>query len=83
VFGPAAIIVRCISPAQIAEVLERIEGQLTATLHVGSDDEALAAHLLPILERKAGRLIANGWPTGVEAARHGSRRAIPGDFGRA
>jgi NADP-dependent aldehyde dehydrogenase len=67
-FGPAAIIVRCTSQAQIAEVLERLDGQLTATLHIAPDDERLAARLLPILERKAGRLIANGWPTGVEVA---------------
>jgi NADP-dependent aldehyde dehydrogenase len=50
------------------EVAEHLEGQLTATLHLTAQDHALAARLLPILERKAGRLIANGWPTGVEVA---------------
>jgi 2,5-dioxopentanoate dehydrogenase len=68
VFGPTSLVVHCASQAQIVEVLERLEGQLTATLHFDSDDAALVAGLLPILERKAGRLIANGWPTGVEVA---------------
>ena len=51
---------------KLAEVLEGLEGQLTATLQIDSEDEAFAAKLLPILERKAGRILANGWPTGVE-----------------
>ena len=54
--------------AEMLEVAEHLEGQLTATLHLTERDEALATRLLPIVERKAGRLIANGWPTGVEVA---------------
>jgi NADP-dependent aldehyde dehydrogenase len=46
----------------------RIEGQLTATLQMESDDVPLARCLLPILERKAGRILANGFPTGVEVS---------------
>ncbi len=42
------------------------EGQLTATLHMDKDDTADARKLLPVLERKAGRVLANGFPTGVE-----------------
>lgn len=68
IFGPASIVIRCDSQAQMIEVLEHLEGQLTATFHMSVDDEALAARLLPVLERRAGRLIANGWPTGVEVA---------------
>ncbi len=45
---------------------ERLEGQLTATLHFERADTELARQLIPILERKAGRILANGWPTGVE-----------------
>lgn len=45
---------------------EHLEGQLTATLQMESGDAALARALLPVLERKAGRILANGWPTGVE-----------------
>ena len=54
--------------AQLADVLRSLEGQLTATLHLGDGDHAAAATLLPILERLAGRVLVNGWPTGVEVA---------------
>ena len=47
-------------------MLEGLEGQLTATLHMEDGDIALARTLLPMLERQAGRILANGWPTGVE-----------------
>ena len=47
---------------------KQLEGQLTATLHLDDTDHAFAARLIPMLERKAGRLIANGWPTGVEVS---------------
>ena len=43
-----------------------LEGQLTATLHGSDADIAVFADLVDILERKAGRLIVNGYPTGVE-----------------
>jgi NADP-dependent aldehyde dehydrogenase len=66
VFGASSVIVRCADAAELFEVAEHLEGQLTATMHLTAQDEALAARLLPVLERKAGRLIANGWPTGVE-----------------
>jgi NADP-dependent aldehyde dehydrogenase len=68
VFGASSVIVRCATEAEMLEVAEHLEGQLTATLHLTAQDHALAARLLPIVERKAGRLIANGWPTGVEVA---------------
>jgi NADP-dependent aldehyde dehydrogenase len=66
VFGAASVIVRCKNEAALINALEQIEGQLTATVHLDEADHPLAARLLPFLERKAGRLIANGWPTGVE-----------------
>jgi len=68
VFGPSSVLIRCRDESQLVGVLERLEGQLTATLHLMPADEPLAARLLPVLERKAGRLIANGWPTGVEVS---------------
>jgi alpha-ketoglutaric semialdehyde dehydrogenase len=68
VFGASSVIVRCLDEAELLDVTEHLEGQLTATLHLTPDDEALARRLLPVLERKAGRLLANGWPTGVEVA---------------
>lgn len=65
-FGAASLIVQCASDAEIRQVLEQLEGQLTATLHLDDEDLEQARALLPTLERKAGRLLVNGWPTGVE-----------------
>jgi len=47
-------------------VLEHLEGQLTITLHMEDADSNDARTLLPTLERRAGRVLVNGWPTGVE-----------------
>lgn len=66
VFGASSIIVRCRDEGEMATVLKGLEGQLTATLHMDGADEGLAARLVPVLERRAGRVLANGWPTGVE-----------------
>ncbi|MFL1552182.1 aldehyde dehydrogenase (NADP(+)) [Pseudomonas sp. D47] len=66
VFGAASLVVVCASDAEVRQVSEHLEGQLTATLHVDEADLARAKTLLPVLERKAGRLLVNGWPTGVE-----------------
>ncbi len=74
VFGPASIVVRCVDMDELINILEGLEGQLTATLHMEEADYEMAARLLPVLERLAGRIIANGWPTGVEvghAMNHG------------
>ena len=66
VFGASSILVRCRDSDELEAVIAALEGQLTATLQMDSADEPLAARLLPLLERKAGRILANGWPTGVE-----------------
>jgi len=66
VFGASSIIVRCKDEAELRTVLSGLEGQLTATIHMDDADAALAGRLLPLLERKVGRILANGWPTGVE-----------------
>ena len=68
IFGPSSIVVRCRDEAEMGEVLAGLEGQLTATLHFDAADEPVAARLLPLLEGKVGRIIANGWPTGVEVS---------------
>ncbi|HUO23267.1 MAG TPA: aldehyde dehydrogenase (NADP(+)) [Caulobacteraceae bacterium] len=68
VFGASSIVVQCADAAQIAAILEAMEGQLTATLHLDEADHAQARGLMPILERKAGRILANEWPTGVEVS---------------
>lgn len=66
VFGAASLLVQCADNAQMRQVTEHLEGQLTATLHLDEGDVEQARALLPALERKAGRLLVNGWPTGVE-----------------
>lgn len=68
VFGPAAMVVRCSSPAEMLAVADALEGQLTATLMVDADDMDNARPFVPVLERKAGRLLCNGFSTGVEVA---------------
>jgi NADP-dependent aldehyde dehydrogenase len=49
-------------------VANHVEGQLTATVHAIAGDRGLAATLLPALERKVGRILFNGFPTGVEVS---------------
>lgn len=68
VFGPVGVIVRAKDSAEMIAIAKSVQGQLTCTLHMDDGDSAFAAQLLPILERKAGRLLANGSPTGVEVA---------------
>ena len=65
-FGAAALLVRCRDQHDLLRVLQQLEGQLTASLHCAPGDMDAARQLIPLLERKAGRIIANGWPTGVE-----------------
>lgn len=68
VFGAASLLVECDDWAQLKHVAQSLEGQLTATLLMDDSDLASASELLPILEEKAGRLLINGWPTGVEVS---------------
>ncbi|MEO3802765.1 aldehyde dehydrogenase (NADP(+)) [Nonomuraea sp. B1E8] len=62
-FGPAAIVVTYRDVSDLPPVIERLEGSLTATVH--SADPADAGDVAEVLGKKAGRLIWNGWPTGV------------------
>jgi NADP-dependent aldehyde dehydrogenase len=68
VFGSSSIVVRCPDVETLLSLSEKLEGQLTATLQMEKEDSKIAQRLLPILELKAGRILANGWPTGVEVA---------------
>lgn len=68
VFGPLGLIVRATDLAEVERLARSLDGQLTCTLHMDAGDTDAARSLLPILERKAGRIIANGFPTGVEVA---------------
>ncbi|MCW2768304.1 MAG: aldehyde dehydrogenase [Nocardioides sp.] len=64
-FGPLSIVVRYRSTANLLAVLQKVPGSLTATLHAEPEDQGLVAALLPVLTGKAGRLLWNGYPTGV------------------
>ncbi|HEX7987725.1 MAG TPA: aldehyde dehydrogenase (NADP(+)), partial [Duganella sp.] len=66
VFGPASLVVSCKDIAEMRQIAEGLEGQLTATLLMDDADLDAAHQLLPVLERKVGRILANGYPTGVE-----------------
>lgn len=66
IFGAASLVVRYSDAAELLAAAERLEGQLTATLQLADGDTELVRQLLPVLERKAGRILAGGWPTGVE-----------------
>lgn len=66
VFGPLGLVVRVGSLDEMQALARGLEGQLTATLHMDDADLEVARGLLPVLERKAGRVLVNGFPTGVE-----------------
>ncbi len=66
VFGPLGLVVRVSSLEEMRALAVELDGQLTITLHMDDADVEVARALMPVLERKAGRLLANGFPTGVE-----------------
>jgi NADP-dependent aldehyde dehydrogenase len=66
VFGAASLVIRCPDIATMRAMAERLEGQLTATIQMDKGDMADAHALIPILERRVGRILINGYPTGVE-----------------
>lgn len=68
VFGAAGLIVRCKDVAELERVLEGLEGQLTVALQLADEDEELATRFVHKLEMLAGRLLVNGFGTGVEVS---------------
>ena len=68
VFGASSVVVRCPDLATVQQVISHLEGQLTGTLQMDALDLPLAQQLLPQLEEKVGRILVNGYPTGVEVA---------------
>jgi NADP-dependent aldehyde dehydrogenase len=68
VFGPATLLVECRDTEELVAVARHFDGQLTAAMHLEEEDGSLARTLLPVLERMAGRVLVNGFPTGVEVA---------------
>lgn len=68
VFGASSVVVRCPDVETMRALLSGMEGQLTVSVHADESDHSIARALLPILERKAGRIVFNGFGTGVEVA---------------
>jgi 2,5-dioxopentanoate dehydrogenase len=66
VFGPTSLIVAAMDWSEVETVIASLEGQLTVALHIEGEDQELAAKMLPQLECLAGRILVNGFGTGVE-----------------
>lgn len=84
VFGPLGLIVQVADAEEMLAVARSLEGQLTCTLHLDPGDSPLGQRLMPVLARKAGRVLANGYPTGVEvcdAMVHGGPYPASTNFG--
>lgn len=84
VFGPAGIVIKAADFNEMLAIASCLQGQLTCTLQIDMSDADQARELLPILERKAGRILANGFPTGVEvcdAMVHGGPYPASTNFG--
>lgn len=74
IFGPSTVLVHSGSAEELLELADALEGTLTATILGTADELAQHQELISVLSRKAGRLIFNGYPTGVEvgyAMHHG------------
>ncbi|MBB99272.1 MAG: aldehyde dehydrogenase (NADP(+)) [Rhodobacteraceae bacterium] len=84
VFGPLGIVVIVDDGDEMLAIARMLEGQLTCTLQMDAADTEMASRLMPVLERKAGRILANGFPTGVEvcdAMVHGGPYPASTNFG--
>lgn len=82
VFGPSAIVVRGKSEEELLHIANSLPGALTATIHGTPDDLKQHRKLIAVLEKKVGRLVFNGYPTGVEvssAMHHGGPYPATGD----
>lgn len=66
VFGPSTVLIRCGSPEEMEHVARGLEGTLTVTIHGTPEDLQAYRGFIRLLEEKAGRLLINGYPTGVE-----------------
>ncbi|WP_325892658.1 aldehyde dehydrogenase (NADP(+)) [Grimontia sp. NTOU-MAR1] len=69
VFGAFSMLVTCQNTADIIDVIQRLEGQLTGTVHANSEDDPECIHgIVSAMELKVGRILFNGFPTGVEVS---------------
>ena len=73
-FGPSSVVLRCQSTEQMLAYAASLDGHLTATIHGTEDDLSSNQKLVRLLQRKVGRIVFNGFPTGIEvcnAMHHG------------
>ncbi len=85
IFGPSSLVVWCRDQAELVAVARHLPGSLTATLQAGAAEAGAPGELLELLAAKAGRLVLNGFPTGVEVSAamvHGGPYPATGDGGR-
>jgi NADP-dependent aldehyde dehydrogenase len=85
IFGPSSVVVWCPDRAAMLAVARNLEGNLTATLHAGAAEAKEQGELVDVLAGKAGRLILNGYPTGLEVSHaivHGGPYPATSDGGR-
>jgi NADP-dependent aldehyde dehydrogenase len=87
IFGPSSLVVWCKDRAEMMQVARLLEGSLTASLHVGAAEAKTPeqAELVDLLAEKAGRVILNGYPTGLEVSHaivHGGPYPATSDGGR-
>lgn len=68
VFGPSSLAITAKNKMELLQFARSLAGHLTATVHALPEDIREYAELFEILECKAGRIILNGFPTGVEVA---------------
>lgn len=66
VFGAAGLVVGCGDTADLIDIVADLDGQLTGTVHAGTDDLDTARALVTELELRVGRILFDSWPTGVE-----------------
>jgi NADP-dependent aldehyde dehydrogenase len=64
-FGPLSIVVEYSDVKELPAVVEELAGSLSAAVHTGPGDGAEPAALVEALHARAGRLLFDGWPTGV------------------
>jgi len=85
IFGPSALVVWCRDRAQLLEVAAHLEGSLAAAIHAGAAETPDQADLVEVLATRAGRVVFNGYPTGVEVSHaivHGGPFPSTSDGGR-
>ncbi|HVZ64481.1 MAG TPA: aldehyde dehydrogenase (NADP(+)) [Lacunisphaera sp.] len=85
IFGPSALVVWCKDRGEMLTVARQLEGNLTATIHAGATEAAAQGDLVEVLAERAGRVILNSYPTGLEVSHaivHGGPYPATSDGGR-